>query len=279
MGKFYDAIPQDLAEWIMKQEMFWVATAPLSAEGHVNLSPKGLRGSFHIVNENRVWYQDLTGSGSETVAHLRENGRITILFNGFVGQARICRLFGRGRVYEFGTPDYDELIPVSSRMPGSRAAVVIDVHKVGTSCGWSVPRYDFVGHRRVLVNWCNGLELKEQRFASAPDETKPAVHPGTSGAPNALKAYWAKENTRSIDGLPGFSTAHLAPTVPVSGVSVDTICVKADPERRQESGNAEVEGVASSHLVRRSREEVRLMLAFLLGVVVTATYARTLGAC
>ncbi|OCH88361.1 hypothetical protein OBBRIDRAFT_813699 [Obba rivulosa] len=272
MGKFYDAIPADLAEWIVKQEVFWVATAPLSAEGHVNISPKGLRGTFHVVNENKVWYQDVTGSGSETIAHVRENGRITILFNAFEGPARICRLFGKGRVHEFGTAEYDELIPISDRMPGSRAAVVIDVHKVGTSCGFGVPKYDFVAHRPLLVNMAHGLELKEQRFASAPDdETKPTAHPGTSGAPKALKAYWATENTRSIDGLPGFSTAYLSPAIPISGVPLESICVKADPDKRQRSDNVKTEGLVRSWSILHTRDEMRLILAFLLGVIVTAT--------
>ncbi|OCH88359.1 hypothetical protein OBBRIDRAFT_734635 [Obba rivulosa] len=279
MGKFYDSIPADLMTWIMKQEIFFVATAPLSVDGHVNVSPKGLHGSLHIINENEVWYQDLTGSGAETIAHLRENGRITVMFNAFEGPARICRLWGKGKVYEFGTPEYDELIPVTDRMPGSRAAVVIDVHKVGTSCGFGVPKYEFVEHRRILVNWLNGLELKEQSFASSTDDAKPAPHPGTSGAPNALKAYWAEENTRSIDGLPGFRTALITPTVPVAGADLEVICAKGDPEKATAGGSAEMGGATDLRSMLRTREEVRLILAFLLGVIVTAAYARTLGAC
>ncbi|EMD41363.1 hypothetical protein CERSUDRAFT_109966 [Gelatoporia subvermispora B] len=278
MGKFYESIPTDLVDWIMKQEMFWVATAPLSGEGHVNISPKGLRGSFHIVNESRVWYQDLTGSGSETIAHLKENGRITILFNAFEGPARICRLFGRGKVYEFGTSEYDELIPVADRMPGSRAAVVIDVHKVGTSCGFGVPKYEFVGHRRVLVTWLNGLEHKEQSFASSIDDSRPLPHPGTSGAPNALKAYWASENTRSIDGLPGFSTALVATSVPVAGLSVEEICAKADPEKAKVR-DEDMKVATKGRMLLRLREDVRLLLAFLVGAIVTMTYTRVLNAC
>ena len=96
MGKFYESIPPELVPWMLKQEMFWVATAPLSPEAHVNVSPKGVRDSFHYVSPTRVWYQDLTGSGVETISHLRENGRITLMFNAFEGPPRIVRLFGIG---------------------------------------------------------------------------------------------------------------------------------------------------------------------------------------
>ncbi|KAJ2971623.1 hypothetical protein NUW54_g12463 [Trametes sanguinea] len=89
MGKFYESIPDFLITWLEKQEVFWVATAPLSPEGHVNISPKGIRGSFRVGSPNRVWYQDLTGSGAETIAHIRENGRITLCFNAFEGPPRI----------------------------------------------------------------------------------------------------------------------------------------------------------------------------------------------
>jgi hypothetical protein len=98
MGKYYDSIPSFLNTWLTNQKIFWVATAPLSESGLVSVSPKGVEGTFHIVNENRVWYEDLTGSGVETVSHVRENGRITILFNAFEGPPRIVRLYGRGRV-------------------------------------------------------------------------------------------------------------------------------------------------------------------------------------
>jgi len=103
MGKFYESIPPNLVKWIEVQQMFWVATAPLSGEGHVNVSPKGLRGSLHVVDENQAWYEDTTGSGSETVAHLREpkNERITQMFSAFQGRAGILRLFSHG-TYEAG---------------------------------------------------------------------------------------------------------------------------------------------------------------------------------
>ena len=96
MVVFYDTIPPNILKWIEEQQMFWVATAPLSPEAHVNVSPKGVRDSFHYVSPTRVWYQDLTGSGVETISHLRENGRITLMFNAFEGPPRIVRLFGIG---------------------------------------------------------------------------------------------------------------------------------------------------------------------------------------
>ncbi|KAI0353193.1 hypothetical protein OH77DRAFT_1512833 [Trametes cingulata] len=141
MGKFYESIPPELIPWLRKQEQFWVATAPLSAEGHVNVSPKGVRDSFHVLSPTRVWYQDLTGSGVETISHLRENGRVTLMFSAFEGPPRIVRLFGTGTVHEFGTPEYDALIPPEKRRPSSRSAIVVDVHKVGTSCGYAVNYY------------------------------------------------------------------------------------------------------------------------------------------
>jgi hypothetical protein len=114
MGQFLEELPQYLIEWILKQQMFWVASAPLSPDGHVNLSPKAIEGTFHVANSRRVWYEDLSGSGivslvgavpsianrtsqgAETVSHIRENGRVTILFHAFEGPARIVRLYGKG---------------------------------------------------------------------------------------------------------------------------------------------------------------------------------------
>ncbi|KAI0327275.1 hypothetical protein GY45DRAFT_1327885 [Cubamyces sp. BRFM 1775] len=195
MVKFYDHIPPDLIKWLLKQEMFCVATAPLSPDGHVNLSPKGLKGSFHIISPNRVWYQDITGSGVETISHLRENGRITLMFNAFEGAPRICRLWGKGTVHEFGTPEYETYIPPEIRRPGSRAAIVIDVHKVSTSCGYSVPYYEFKGHRQALLTYYDKRERK--------DQADPNLH-----ADKGLRAYWIDENLESIDGLPGLAVAH-----------------------------------------------------------------------
>ncbi|TFK48056.1 hypothetical protein OE88DRAFT_599620 [Heliocybe sulcata] len=190
MGKFYDEIPDHLIAWIKKQQMFTVATAPLSGEGHVNVSGKGVDGTFHVVDGKRVWYEDLTGSGNETISHIRENGRITILFHAYEGPPMICRLFGTGSVHEFGTPEYDAFISPEERKPGSRAVIVMDVHKVGTSCGFGVPYYSYAGQRETILNWCSQLEKSQNKEKD-------------------IKAWWTTENTKSLDGLPGLNTAHI----------------------------------------------------------------------
>ncbi|KAN0082809.1 hypothetical protein V8E55_008604 [Tylopilus felleus] len=196
MAIFYDEIPDNHLEWIARQKMFWVATAALN--GQVNLSPKGCIECFHIANKNRVWYEDMTGSGVESIAHMREpgNGRITIMFHAFEGAPRILRMWGTGAVHEFGTPEYDALIPPANRKAGSRAAIVIDVHKVATSCGFGIPQYQFIGQRSQLERFCDSLERAEAKVAP------------TEKAPNGIKAWWTAENTRSLDGLPALESAH-----------------------------------------------------------------------
>ncbi|KAF9269727.1 hypothetical protein L218DRAFT_851020 [Marasmius fiardii PR-910] len=188
MVQFYDEIPPFLVDWIKAQHVFWVATAPLSADGHVNLSGKGIEGSFHAVNNRQVWYEDLTGSGCETISHLRENGRITIYFNAFEGPPRIARLFGKGKVFEFGTPEYNALLPPEQRKPGSRSVIMVDVHKVSTSCGYAIPFFDFKSHRTRLIEWASIKQDKDCASLSDSD---------------GLKAYWQKTNSASLDGLPG----------------------------------------------------------------------------
>jgi hypothetical protein len=177
MGKFFDSISDDLANWIREQPMFFVGSAPLSAEGHVNLSPKGLD-SFRILTPNQVVYLDLTGSGNETSAHLHENARITIMFCAFKGAPRILRLYGKGRVILPDNPEWDELIALFPAIVGTRQLVVTDVHAVQTSCGYAVPLMDFVDQRDTLIKW--------------------AEHKGDDG----LSAYWDEKNSLSIDKLP-----------------------------------------------------------------------------
>ncbi|KAG7440355.1 uncharacterized protein BT62DRAFT_957155 [Guyanagaster necrorhizus] len=201
MGKFYDEIPGYVMTMIKKQQMFWVATAPLSADGHVNLSSKGVEGTFHIIDSHTVWYEDLSGSGVETISHLRENGRITILFNAFEGPPSIVRLFGKGKFYEFGTPEYNAFIRPETRHPGSRAVIVIDVHKVGTSCGYAVPFYEFKSHRTRLLEYAAKRELAD---IEAEETESPICEPPRPD--NGLKRYWIKNNLTSIDGLPGMTT-------------------------------------------------------------------------
>ncbi|KAF8223592.1 hypothetical protein L208DRAFT_1381404 [Tricholoma matsutake] len=203
MGKFFDEIPQFLIEWIVKQKMFWVASAPLSSTGFVNVSPKGVEGSFHLVSPTQVWFEDLTGSGVETIAHLRENGRITVLFSAFEGPPRIVRIFGKGHVYEFGTPEYEEFLPASKRKLGSRSVIMIDVLKVGSSCGYAVPFYTFEGQRSRLLEWSVTKELVDIEAESGHDVGECPPRPE-----NGLKEYWMVDNAKSLNGLPGVLSAH-----------------------------------------------------------------------
>lgn len=177
MGKFFDSITPDHIEFIQKQRMFFVATAPLSADGHINMSPKGLD-SFRYLGGNTVGYLDLTGSGNETSAHVAENSRITLMFCAFEGPPNILRLYGRGQVALPDTPEWDALAPHFEIIPGARQIITAEISKVQTSCGFAVPLYDYVEDRPTLVRWA---------------ETK-----GEDG----LIAYRQQKNVCSIDGLP-----------------------------------------------------------------------------
>ena len=153
MGVFYEAIPKSLTKWILEQKVFWVASAPLSASGHVNVSPKGGQ-YFGLVDAQTFWYLDLTGSGVETLSHLHEpgNGRITVLFNAFEGAPRIVRLWGNGEVLEYGTKEFSEFVEANGvrTIAGTRAVIVVRVHQVGSSCGFSMPFFDFRDFRTTL---------------------------------------------------------------------------------------------------------------------------------
>ncbi len=172
-----DAISDDLAIWMRAQPMFFVATAPLGDHGHVNVSPKGLA-TFAVLGPQRVAYLDLTGSGAETIAHVRENGRITIMFCAFDGAPSICRVYGRGQVHEMGSDEYDELLPNFTELAGARAIIDVAVTRVSASCGYAVPLMDYVGQRTRLAEW------SEAR------------------GPDGLVEYRRNKNATSIDGLP-----------------------------------------------------------------------------
>jgi hypothetical protein len=178
MGAVLEEITDDLAAWIRRQPMFFVATAPSGAGGHVNVSPKGLAG-LAVLGPHRCAYLDLTGSGVETIAHVRENGRITIMLCAFEGPPRIVRLHGRGVVHALGSEGFDALAPEFPDLPGRRAIVEVEVTRVSTSCGFGVPRLDLVGPRDDLVKW--------------------ATRKGDDG----IVAYHATKNATSVDGLPG----------------------------------------------------------------------------
>src|SRR4051794_21269866 len=177
MGTVHRCITPSVAEWIGRQHMFTVATAPLGADGHVNVSPKGLD-TLRIIDEVTVAYLDDTGSGIETIAHVRENGRITLMWSAFDGPPRIVRIHGRGELLAV-----DDL-RVAGRFepgPGARAVIVVHAERVSDSCGYSVPLYDYVGQRTRLDEWA---------AAKSPEETR---------------AYRAAKNARSIDGLPALT--------------------------------------------------------------------------
>ena len=177
MGKTLPALDATLTRFIERQHLFFVATAPNGAEGHVNLSPKGYD-TFRVLGPDRVAYLDLTGSGAETIAHLRQNGRITLLFCAFEGKPQLVRLYGRGRVLVAGDEGFDELVAGCPPQRGLRSAIVVDIERVSTSCGYSVPRFSYVEERPTLDEWC------ERR------------------SPAQLDDYRAQNNSFSIDGLP-----------------------------------------------------------------------------
>jgi hypothetical protein len=194
MGKVYEQISEEQREFIQAQPMFFVATAPSGPDGHVNLSPKGYPGSFVILGPNRVGYADYTGSGIETVAHLRDNGRITVMFVAFEGPPNILRLYGHGTVVLPDDRKFAALAP-HFREPferGVRALIDIDVHRVSDSCGFSVPFMDYIGPRDLLRQWTD--------------------HRGDAD----LDEYRERKNSCSIDGLPALADAPAvaAPALP-----------------------------------------------------------------
>jgi len=177
VSKQRENIDPELAAWIAAQKLFFVATAPLSRDGHINMSPKGGE-SFRVFGPMEVAYQDYTGSGAETAAHLRENGRIIIMFCDFDGRPKVLRLHGRGTVIRPGDLRFAEMASHFPENPGTRAFVHVSVTRVSTSCGYSVPLFEFKGRRDILDCW--------------------AAEKG----PEKLKAYRAEKNQKSIDGLP-----------------------------------------------------------------------------
>lgn len=183
MGKTYDALDDRLIEFIKAQKMFFVATAPLSGDGHVNVSPKGYD-SFAVLGPNEVAYLDLGGSGIETQAHVQENGRITIMFTAFEGAANILRLYGKGEAIDFDHPEYAEMLSLFPGYDKARAIIRVKISRIQDSCGWGVPFFEFKGERDQLLRWVDNVESesewKERRY---------------------------KRNAESIDGLAGLTGA------------------------------------------------------------------------
>jgi hypothetical protein len=190
MAKVFDEITDHLRGWIERQALFFVASAPLDGAGHVNVSPKGPMGSFAILDGHTVAYLDVHGSGAETVAHLRENGRICVMFCAFEGPPRIVRLHGHGQAVLNDDPRFDELSAradfADASIPEARRSIVlIDVQRVSDSCGYGVPLMSFEGHR-------------EHHALSSAKKVR------TMGA-EEYERFQRARGARSLDGLPALS--------------------------------------------------------------------------
>lgn len=177
MGKFYDSITNTLKAFIEEQHMFFVASAPLSADGHVNLSPKGMD-SFRVLGTHQVAYLDFIGSGNETSAHVLENGRITFMWCAFKGKPDIVRLYGTGRVILPDSAEWETLSPLFPVYDGARQIILADIHKTQTSCGYGVPLMEFVADRDTMLRWADAK------------------------GPEGREKYVAEKNVTSLDGLP-----------------------------------------------------------------------------
>ena len=183
MGKTYDKLDDKLIAFIEAQKMFFVATAPRSDDGHVNVSPKGYD-SFVVIDNETVAWLDLGGSGIETTAHLNENGRITIMFCAYEGAANIVRLYGKGEAVQFDDPRFPDLLKLFPAFDKARAIITVKLDRISDSCGWGVPFYEFKGEREQL-----------RRYAD---------NPRTDG--RTWEQRWREGNATSIDGLPGITS-------------------------------------------------------------------------
>ena len=179
MGTVHDCIDGRLRAFLEAQRLFFVATAPTTG-GRVNLSPKGVGGTFSVVDEHTVAYLDITASGAETVAHLRDNGRITLMFCAFEGPPDVVRLHGRGRVVTIYDDEYHDWVGRFGETRGARAVIVVHVERVSDSCGYGVPLMDYAGERDLLP-----------------------AHMDRKG-PDGRAVYRRQKNRVSIDGLPAF---------------------------------------------------------------------------
>ncbi len=178
MGEIYETLDIALREWIAQQKIFFVGTAPLAADGLVNCSPKGMD-TFRVVGEREAVYLDLTGSGVETIAHVRENGRIVIMFCSFDAIPRILRLHGTGHVYLTDSAEFGAYRSLFGEFAGVRSIIKVDVKRIADACGFGVPEYDFKADRDTLVR-----------------------HWELQGAQGVLD-YQKSANAHSLDGLPG----------------------------------------------------------------------------
>lgn len=184
MAKTFDAFNDKLRKFIDQQKMFFVATAPLTPDGQINVSPKGIAGTFAVLDDRSIAYLDFTGSGVETIAHVRENGRICVMFCAFEGPPRIVRVHGVGDVIE---PSHEEFASLSEHFddyPGVRSIIRVRANRISDSCGYGVPLYDFKGERDQLQRW--------------------AERKGSDG----LAKYQIENNALSLDGLPSLLGDH-----------------------------------------------------------------------
>jgi hypothetical protein len=187
VGKVYDGIDERLRDWVARQPLFFTGTAPLAADGHVNVSPKGPIGSLRIVDDSTIAYLDVVGSGAETIAHLRENGRIVVMLCAFEGPPRIVRFHGRGEVVNPDDPRFGELLErcqfEDPSIPEARRSIVlVHVNRVADSCGYGVPLMSYEGAR--------------------PHQEASASKRARTGGPGAFDDYMRKKNASSLDGLP-----------------------------------------------------------------------------
>jgi hypothetical protein len=183
MAHTYPHLDDKLIAFIRRQKMFFVATAPLSAEGSVNISPKAYD-SLAILDERTIAYLDIGGSGIETHAHVRENGRITLMFCAFEGAANIVRVYGRGEAVMFDDPGFAEKLALFPGFTRARGVITLHITRVTDSCGWAVPFYDYKGERDQLRRWLDAGDeetWREKRYA---------------------------RNAHTIDGLPGLVRAN-----------------------------------------------------------------------
>jgi hypothetical protein len=191
VAKVFETLEPRLVEWIERQRVFFVGTAPADG-GNVNVSPKGPIETLRVLGPAKVAYLDFVGSGIETVAHLKDDGRIVIMLCAFEGPPRIVRLHGRGRVVEPGDPELAELLDLFSLEPDTvesalaRSVIVVEVERISDSCGFGVPLMDYVGRRTQQLEW------GERKLRDGPD---------------ALRVYEGAHNAVSIDGLPGLRAA------------------------------------------------------------------------
>jgi hypothetical protein len=185
MAKVFDGIDEHLRDWIGRQRLFFVGTAPLAGDGHVNVSPKGPIETLAVLDERTVAYLDVVGSGAETIAHLRENGRIVVMLCSFEGPPRIVRLHGRGEVVHAEDPGFAELFGRCGFDPdvlAQRSIVVVELTRVADSCGYGVPLMSYEGER------------PHQRLSA---EKRLRVN-----GPTAFADYQREKNALSIDGIP-----------------------------------------------------------------------------